>query len=155
MTMNGAYVAPVWTHKVCRRKRLTNQLDHAGSRAVTLICAPPGTGKTVLVSDWVASRPDVLTTWLDIDQRTNDGDVLVQDLAVRFEALGVVAGPVESDGTRSAGCSAGSAMLGRRRLTSSLFSMTLTRSRIGVCGAISSASVPISTLAPLGDRHTR
>ena len=68
------------------------------SRAVTLICAPPGTGKTVLVSDWVASRPDVLTTWLDIDQRTNDGDVLVQDLAVRFEALGVVAGPVESDG---------------------------------------------------------
>ena len=54
----------------------------------------------MLVSDWVASRPDVLTTWLDIDRRTNDGDVSVQDLAVRFEALGVVAGPVRcsSDG---------------------------------------------------------
>jgi LuxR family maltose regulon positive regulatory protein len=93
MVETSTYLAPTWTHRVFRRTRLTTQLDHVTARAITLICAPPGTGKTMLVADWVRSRPDLLTAWLDADPLHNDRDVLCRELTRRFSALGLLASP--------------------------------------------------------------
>jgi LuxR family transcriptional regulator, maltose regulon positive regulatory protein len=53
------------------RQRLTNQLDAGSSRALTLVCAPPGCGKSVLLADWARSR-DSPVAWLSLDAGDND-----------------------------------------------------------------------------------
>ena len=46
-------VSPQWQLKEIQRPRLTAMLDRAVERPVTAVCAGPGSGKTVLVSQWV------------------------------------------------------------------------------------------------------
>ena len=68
----GTSFAPAPVSRAFRRPRLTTQLDSACDRTITLICAPPGTGKTTLASDWAASRPDLSVVWFNMDLRGND-----------------------------------------------------------------------------------
>jgi acetyl esterase/lipase len=53
------------------RRRLTERLDENLGRALTLVCAPAGYGKTVLLADWArrAQRP---AAWLSLDAGDND-----------------------------------------------------------------------------------
>src|SRR3954453_5992603 len=49
-----------------QRPRLLAMLDRAIERPVTLICAGPGYGKTVLVNQWASARPDGVV-WVSLD----------------------------------------------------------------------------------------
>ena len=49
-----------------RRHRLLSQLDVAAQRRVTVVVAPPGYGKTVLVSQWAAAHPRRRVRWLTV-----------------------------------------------------------------------------------------
>jgi len=74
-----------------RRERLLAQLDAAVNRAaVTLIQAPPGYGKTSLVSQWAAGRTDEDVAWLTTTAADDDPALLVANLAESLSHAGVV-----------------------------------------------------------------
>jgi LuxR family transcriptional regulator, maltose regulon positive regulatory protein len=53
------------------RPRLAQRLDEGADRGLVLVCAPAGSGKTVLLADWARSgrRP---AAWLSLDDGDND-----------------------------------------------------------------------------------
>src|SRR4051794_10424709 len=53
------------------RPELLAALDRGDDRALTLVCAPPGYGKTVLLADW-AGRPDISCAWVSLDEDDDD-----------------------------------------------------------------------------------
>lgn len=53
------------------RDRLLERLEAGKHRPLTLIAAPAGSGKTTLVSEWLAARPQP-AAWLSLDQSEND-----------------------------------------------------------------------------------
>ncbi|WP_170860972.1 LuxR C-terminal-related transcriptional regulator [Trujillonella endophytica] len=53
------------------RPRLTAALEAAASGQVTLVSAPAGYGKTLLLAEWAARRPE-LTGWMSLDADDND-----------------------------------------------------------------------------------
>lgn len=79
------YIPPAIPGELVARPRLTQRLDQALSRKVTLISAPAGSGKTTLVCQWLAdlgagkpagdSRPrfpGFQAAWLSLDEADND-----------------------------------------------------------------------------------
>ncbi|MCB0208970.1 MAG: tetratricopeptide repeat protein [Anaerolineae bacterium] len=56
------------------RPRLTQQLNRGLHRKLTLVAAPPGFGKTTLMSEWQAALPDDdwSMTWVSLDEQDND-----------------------------------------------------------------------------------
>ena len=52
--------------KDVQRPRLLAMLDRAIERPVTLICAGPGYGKTVLVNQWASARRHGVV-WVSLD----------------------------------------------------------------------------------------
>jgi LuxR family transcriptional regulator, maltose regulon positive regulatory protein len=80
-----------------RRPRLDSLLADRARRQVTLISAPPGSGKTTLVTAWLASRRrrDVMLT---IDVRDNERDQLAGVIVAALVDRGAVA-PEEIDAT--------------------------------------------------------
>ena len=54
------------------RPALRHRLDQAVSQPLALIVAPAGAGKSVLLSQWAASRPDLHFVWLHVDTRDDD-----------------------------------------------------------------------------------
>ena len=55
------------------RRRLHELLDEGAQRALTLISAPPGAGKTVLLGSWIASGgPPGPVAWLSLDPADAD-----------------------------------------------------------------------------------
>ncbi|HET6301365.1 LuxR C-terminal-related transcriptional regulator [Microbacterium sp.] len=57
------------------RPALRAQLDAGTASPLSLIVAPAGAGKTVLLGQWVASRPELAAAW--IDTASDDADPLV------------------------------------------------------------------------------
>ena len=58
---------------IVARKRLTERLDAGLNRALTLVSAPVGFGKTTLLSEWLAgAAPAVPTAWLSLDEDDTD-----------------------------------------------------------------------------------
>src|SRR5260370_33171406 len=53
------------------RPRLVAALDGGLGRGLILVCAPAGSGKTVLLADW-ARRSDRPVAWLSLDAGRND-----------------------------------------------------------------------------------
>jgi LuxR family maltose regulon positive regulatory protein len=53
------------------RPRLAAALDEGLARQLVLVCAPAGSGKTVLLADW-AERDGRLVAWLSLDAADND-----------------------------------------------------------------------------------
>ena len=53
------------------RPRLAAALDEGLARQLVLVCAPAGSGKTVLLADW-AGRDGRLVAWLSLDTADND-----------------------------------------------------------------------------------
>jgi ATP/maltotriose-dependent transcriptional regulator MalT len=54
------------------RAALRARLDGALDAPLTLLVAPAGSGKTVLLSQWAASRPDLRFLWLEVDRADDD-----------------------------------------------------------------------------------
>src|SRR6476661_8369169 len=93
-------VPPQLRVREIQRPRLLAMLDQAVERPVTVICAGPGSGKTVLVSQWIQARSHRVV-WLSLDpgdDRESRFWTLVQ-FALKHHA------PVADAGTRDPGWS--------------------------------------------------
>jgi LuxR family maltose regulon positive regulatory protein len=55
-----------------RRPALEDVLDRDADRDLTLVCAPPGTGKTTLLASWVCADPARPTAWVRLDPQDAD-----------------------------------------------------------------------------------
>ena len=62
------------------RPALRRQLDVGVRSPLTLLVAPAGAGKTVLLSQWVASRPDLVVRWFDLTSADGDAAHFAQRL---------------------------------------------------------------------------
>src|SRR4051812_4220480 len=81
-------LAPPRTRRhVVVRHRLLRALDRSGARALTLIAAPAGFGKTVLAQTWCASRPDAAIAWVSLDTADDDATRLWTHVATAIERL--------------------------------------------------------------------
>jgi LuxR family transcriptional regulator, maltose regulon positive regulatory protein len=67
------------------RPALRRQLDEALVRPLTLIVAPAGAGKSVLLAQWAATHPDLAFAWMDLTPSDDDPGRFSQRL---FHALG-------------------------------------------------------------------
>jgi LuxR family maltose regulon positive regulatory protein len=54
------------------RPALRRRLDEALTRPLTLVVAPAGSGKSVLLSQWAGAHPELSWVWLDIDPADDD-----------------------------------------------------------------------------------
>ncbi len=54
------------------RPRLFAVLDRLDGAELTLVSAPAGSGKTVVVSSWLQQRPDLSTAWVTVERRDDD-----------------------------------------------------------------------------------
>jgi len=63
---------PMLPRDLVSRPTLRAALDAGGRRALTVVCAPPGFGKTLLLADWVKRSPDVPTAWVSLDEEDVD-----------------------------------------------------------------------------------
>jgi len=54
------------------RPDLRRKLDVALERALTLVVAPAGAGKSVLLTQWINSHPEVGCVWIDVATADND-----------------------------------------------------------------------------------
>lgn len=64
------YVPPPRAHRV-HRTCLIERLDDSMSRALTLISAPAGFGKTMLVADWIA-QTRAPAAWVSLDPNDDE-----------------------------------------------------------------------------------
>lgn len=66
--------APSMSDLVVERPRITRMLDTAieSSKALALVSAPAGAGKSTALATWVAGRQELSAVWFQIDARDND-----------------------------------------------------------------------------------
>ena len=69
------------------RPLLRERLDEALAAPLTLVVAPAGSGKTVLLSQWAASRPDLRFVWLDLEHADDDPIRFARKLTGRLATL--------------------------------------------------------------------
>ncbi|MEU4689984.1 LuxR C-terminal-related transcriptional regulator [Actinoplanes sp. NPDC023714] len=82
---------PAMPQRVIRRPRLTGALDAATERAVTVLCAGPGWGKTVLAATWARSRTARgPLAWLSLRRGHNDRYLFWADLIRALRAGGAL-----------------------------------------------------------------
>jgi len=80
------------------RARLLEPLRDPGS-PVTLVCAPAGFGKSVLVLEWLREA-DLPVAWLSLDSLDNDPLRFFGHLAAAVEALDLPGAAAVADGLR-------------------------------------------------------
>ncbi len=77
------------------RSALLSRLDLDDAHDVVLVVAPPGYGKTTVLSQWAAD-PSRAVAWLSLDERDNDETVLLSYLAAALDGIQPVAGVFEA-----------------------------------------------------------
>jgi LuxR family transcriptional regulator, maltose regulon positive regulatory protein len=104
-----------------RRSALIKQLTDGDPCPVVLVVAPPGDGKTTLLSQWSEADGHVFA-WVSVDQRDNDPKVLLAYVAAALDAVE----PID-DGVFDALAAAASSVPGSvvPRLGSALWSMSV------------------------------
>jgi len=65
-------VEQVAAEYLVQRPELLRRLDHARDLPLTMIVAPAGAGKTVLLQQWAATEPDLDMAWIDIEPEDDD-----------------------------------------------------------------------------------
>jgi LuxR family maltose regulon positive regulatory protein len=73
---------PTWA---VQRERLLSLLDVAVQQRLTVVVAPPGYGKTVLLSQWATRHPPWRVRWLTLTPELNDDIRFVDDLRRALE----------------------------------------------------------------------
>ena len=64
--------APRLAAGLVERPRLFELLDRGTQGAVTLVAAPAGSGKTMLVSSWLRGRPETTAAWVSVERDEGD-----------------------------------------------------------------------------------
>lgn len=85
-TLLGKLRSPRVNVKALSRARLFKQLDNSMAHDLTLVVAPAGFGKTMLLTTWVA-QGKLPTAWLSLDASNHDFSTFVRDLAQSIEVL--------------------------------------------------------------------
>lgn len=97
MTVLGTKIhVPVPRRDVVPRAQLTERLDAAEHARLVLVSAPPGFGKTTLLSQWVTDRSkddDTRVAWLSLDAGDNDPRRFLAHLLAALEAAGAATTP--------------------------------------------------------------
>jgi LuxR family maltose regulon positive regulatory protein len=94
--LRGKLRAPVVPDHYIRRSRLLDLLDDAVRAPLTLVVAPAGVGKTVLLAGW-AAESDAPTAWLSLDDADRDGRQLWRGAIAALDRLA----PGCGDGARA------------------------------------------------------
>jgi LuxR family transcriptional regulator, maltose regulon positive regulatory protein len=69
----GASPAPRVVPGVVERPRLFAALERAATAPVTLVCAPAGSGKTMLLASWLrTARPEAAVAWVQVERDESD-----------------------------------------------------------------------------------
>jgi ATP/maltotriose-dependent transcriptional regulator MalT len=65
---------PRWRSGLVPRARLIERLDSGFERKLTIVSAPAGSGKTTVLSEWLAADPvgERQAAWVSLDQSDND-----------------------------------------------------------------------------------
>src|SRR6516165_12486387 len=69
---SSKFRAPKLMPGLVRRSRLLDQLDRGDQVRLALVVGPAGAGKTMLVADWLAARPERSSAWLSCDAADAD-----------------------------------------------------------------------------------
>ena len=69
---SSKFRAPKGGPGLVRRPRLLERLDRGDQARLTLVVGPAGAGKTMLLADWLASRPERPSAWLSCDAADAD-----------------------------------------------------------------------------------
>jgi LuxR family transcriptional regulator, maltose regulon positive regulatory protein len=67
---------PALPRDLVPRPALRTALDEGAGRALTLVCAPPGFGKSLLLAAWVKRCPRVPAAWVSLDEDDADPRLL-------------------------------------------------------------------------------
>jgi len=78
--------APVVPDHYVRRQRLLRLLDEAVEAPLTLVVAPAGVGKTVLLAGW-AAETGAATGWLSLDESDCDPSQLWSGVIAALDRL--------------------------------------------------------------------
>jgi LuxR family maltose regulon positive regulatory protein len=89
---------PALPHRLISRSRLFELLDTGTLGSVTLVAAPAGAGKTVLLASWVAAGLAGPVAWLSLDPADNDPERFCARVLAAVSQTGVV--PERHLGTR-------------------------------------------------------
>ncbi len=84
---------PLMRPGTVRRSLLIERLARADPRPIVSVVAPPGYGKTTLLSQW-AERNGQAFAWVSVDERDNDPKVLLRYVAEALDAVEPVDGRV-------------------------------------------------------------
>lgn len=87
LTLIAMTVLPHTPVHAVDRPRLRRRLDDALGAPVSTLIAPVGSGKTVLLSQWVTSRSDLGFVWLDLDAADNDPQRFIRRLVSGLSSL--------------------------------------------------------------------
>jgi LuxR family transcriptional regulator, maltose regulon positive regulatory protein len=88
------FAPPALPRHWIRRDRLHRQLSVALQQRLTVVTAPPGAGKTAVLSDWAKACSTHDVAWLTVDDEDNLADVFWRDVAA---ALGIDRGGPRDD----------------------------------------------------------
>ena len=81
---SSKFAVPRVPARLVQRTRLFEALDHGHDARLTLVVGSAGAGKSVLLADWIASRPERVCAWISADAADADP---VRLLAAIVEAL--------------------------------------------------------------------
>lgn len=82
-----ARLVPPGATRVVARGRLFDELDAAAELPLTLLAAPAGSGKTVLLADWLRNRAHARVAWLTLDRTDNDRRRFWADLTAALAGI--------------------------------------------------------------------
>jgi LuxR family transcriptional regulator, maltose regulon positive regulatory protein len=69
---SSKFRAPKVVSGLVHRSRLLDQLDRGEQVRLALVVGPAGAGKTMLLADWLAARPERPSAWLSCDAADAD-----------------------------------------------------------------------------------
>ncbi len=81
------FAPPMVPNTVVRRPGLLSRLDAAAQHPCTLVAGSPGAGKSVLLSSWVAERPEGRCAWISCDRWDYDEVRLWTSIASAIDNL--------------------------------------------------------------------
>src|SRR4051812_25446453 len=88
MPSRATHTAPPVPDRAVLRPKVMKRLDDGvGGETLTLVVAPPGFGKTVLLSQWAARQSGSRVAWLSFDARDNNGVRLAAHLVDAINIL--------------------------------------------------------------------
>src|SRR5215469_18609261 len=69
---SSKFRAPKLVPGLVRRSRFLDSLDRGEQVRLALVVGPAGAGKTMLLADWLAARPERPSAWLSCDAADTD-----------------------------------------------------------------------------------